>query len=119
MRLKEDPKVKYSPSELRILALLDSEFVSSADLVARYYASDKVPFHGRKIVTGTLDVLARKMVANGEECLVERTSSRPMHVRLKSRRRKKDEIRNDRSSDDAGGVRRHRELKRSEDRRRA
>src|SRR5262245_45484015 len=122
LRLIDKHKEGYSPNEQRILDLLDFEFISSVELIEKFYRGRKPRFNAREIVTGAIDRLARKLDWNNDPLEIERTPTKPMMVRLRERvarkkRRKKNEVRSHRSANDASGVRRRRGLERSEDRR--
>jgi hypothetical protein len=87
MRLSKNPKERYSPSEQELFELLGSEFVSSDDLIKKWYgASDNVPFHARSTINAFIRNLDRKMRHNNEPIAIEKTrrsGPHPIKVRLR------------------------------------
>lgn len=72
-------RVRYSPGESSVLALLREDFGrSSADLAKLHYCGDG-PFNGQRVVVGLLSSLARKVVLNGEPFRVRRSPRRGPH----------------------------------------
>jgi hypothetical protein len=78
-------KERYSPNEKRVLDLLGFEFVSSIELIERFYRGREPQFNAREIVTSAINRLARKMDWNDDPFEIERTPTKPMKVRLKKR----------------------------------
>ena len=76
-------KVRYSPTEQRILALLpeDGTKLSSDEIIDLHYGKRKRPFNARQTVIGALRTLIRKSVKNREPfriCKSERKGPHPM-----------------------------------------
>jgi hypothetical protein len=87
MRLSREPKVRYSPTEKKMFSLLESSFITSDDLIKKYFG-DEVPFGARHRINSYLTSLARKMVANDEPMELERTERdgpNPTGARLRRR----------------------------------
>jgi len=59
-------KIKYSPSEEKILKLIpkNGSRVSSEELLKLFYGRKQRPFFARNVIIGTLRSLARKMEKN-------------------------------------------------------
>lgn len=84
--------VRYSPGEQRIFKLLpkDGRPRSSTAIMEKYYgvASQKAPFHKRKIVIGLLSSLIKKADHNKESfrlCKTRRSGSIPISFWLEER----------------------------------
>jgi hypothetical protein len=65
--LRSDARVRYSPAEREVFALLRESPRDSAVISRlRYGTNGAMPFNGRKIVIGALRSLVRKARVNGE-----------------------------------------------------
>jgi hypothetical protein len=83
--------------------LLNSKFTSSDELIKKWYGG-ALPFNARESVVGIINRLDRKMRWNDDRFEIEKVrDGRSMKVRIK--RRKRNEVRSNRSANDARGVR--------------
>jgi hypothetical protein len=77
--------IKYSPSELRVLELLNSKPQSSTTLCEKYFQAGELPFNAQKIIIGVLTSLARKAKFNKDSFQVQkskRAGPKPMEFWL-------------------------------------
>jgi hypothetical protein len=96
-------RLKLSEQERRMRGLLNSAFISSDALIKKWYGDD-LPFNARESVVGLINRLDRKMTWNDDPFeIVKVRDGRSMKVRIK--RRKRNEVRDNRSANDARGVR--------------
>ena len=80
MNLSLDPKVRYSPGEQRLFALLNQKPIPSTVLAGKYYRGDVgVPYHSRKIVIGLADSLRKKVIINREPFRVIKSNRKGPH----------------------------------------
>ena len=104
MQTSKELKKEYTPNESRMRKLLDSKFTSSDELIEKWFEG-VLPYNAREIVVNTINRLDRKMNWNNDPFEIEkRRPGSSMEVRIK--RRGKNEVRNNRPANDAGGVRR-------------
>ena len=70
-KLSKDGKIKYSPMEQTIFSLLREEGeIDTAQITKKFYARREVPFNARKIVSGALRDLKRKVAVNNEPFII-------------------------------------------------
>ena len=89
-KLSKDGKIKYSPMEQTIFSLLREEGeIDTAQITKKFYGKKEVPFNARKIVSGALRDLKRKVVANDEPFIIassDRSGSISMRYWIEKRR---------------------------------
>ena len=66
-KLSKGDKIKYSPMEQAIFSLLkEGSEIDTAQITKKFYARREIPFNARKIVSGALSTLRKKVEANEE-----------------------------------------------------
>ena len=75
-KLKEEPPIQYSHSELRVFYLLGRNPRNTTDLTDAFYRGRKKPYNARQAVTTYLRSLDKKMAENDETCKVISTRRR-------------------------------------------
>jgi hypothetical protein len=73
--LSSYPRVPYSPREARLFKMLGEQPTSSRILVSAVYGR-AIPINGRRIISGAMKTLARKVVLNRERFRVAARRSR-------------------------------------------
>jgi len=76
MKLKDDPPVQYSNSELRLFVLLGPNPKNTTILTNAFYKGRNKPHHARQAVVSYLKSLDDKLKINGENCKVAKTKRR-------------------------------------------
>src|SRR5262245_56903904 len=64
IELREDGPVRYSEKERDLFVILQNEGPSDTLVISRKYYRGKLPFNGRKIISGALASLKKKVALN-------------------------------------------------------
>ena len=75
-KLKVEPPIPYSQSELRVFYLLGDKPKDTIALTEAFYRGKKKPYNARQAVVTYIVSLDEKMKANDEPCKIGRTKRR-------------------------------------------
>ena len=79
MNLSADKKVKYSPIEQKVFAVLSRKQKTSTDITAAIYPKRDRPYYARQTVVGALDKLTKKALKNRESFKVMKSKRKGPH----------------------------------------